>query len=113
MCVQLELALQTAAAELNYERSKHNVESIAKDEDIRKLRFQLLLLEDENDELHAQLGEEEAHADGSQLSLDETLGALEEVKAEKQRVVSELRMRARELDTIKVSTTSRGFLRIY
>ncbi|KAJ9667828.1 hypothetical protein H2201_002014 [Coniosporium apollinis] len=103
---ELQLALQTAAAELNYERSKHNVESVAKEEDIRKLRFQLLLLEDENDELHAQLGEEEAHADGLQLNLDETLGALEEVKAEKQRVVSELRMRARELDTIKAEVMS-------
>jgi len=87
---------------LNLERSKNSVEVVAKDEDIRKLRFQLLLQEDENDELHGQLTEEEARSDGLEQALDEALAQLEQVRTDKE---NEMRTHARESANIKV-----GFL---
>lgn len=93
-----QYALRAADLELNLERSKNSVEVVAKDEDIRKLRFQLLLQEDENDELHGQLTEEEARSDGLEQALDEALAQLEQVRTDKE---NEMRTHARESANIK------------
>ena len=90
---------------MKLERSKNSVEIVAKDEDIRKLRLQLLLREDENDELHGQLIEEEARSDGLEQALDEALAQLEQARTDKEALQNEMRTHTRELANIKV-----GFL---
>jgi len=100
--VKLQQALQTATFELNYERSSRIVENVAKDEDIRKLKFQILLLEDENDELHEQLTQEEDRADGLEHDVEDAAARSEELEVELQNVSNELRIKLRETDTLKV-----------
>lgn len=100
---QLQQALQTAQLELDLERSHRIVEGVARDEDIRKLRCQILLLEDENDELHDQLAEEESRADRLEGTLDDSLEQLRVKEAEVLRLQNELRVKARASDTMKVS----------
>ncbi|KAF2835134.1 hypothetical protein M501DRAFT_1026885 [Patellaria atrata CBS 101060] len=101
-----QLALQTTKYELNYERSARAVECVAKDEDIRKLRLQLLLLEDENDELNDQLEREQKRGDELEHSVNDAWAQLEESETEVQRVSNELRMKVRELDTVKAELTA-------
>ena len=87
---------------MNLERSKNSVEIVAKDEDIRKLRLQLLLLEDEDDELQGQLTEEVARSDGLEQALDEALAQLEQARTDKEALQNEVRTHVRELANIKV-----------
>lgn len=98
---QLTTALQTANYELSYERSIRALQAVSKDEDIRKLRLQLLLLEDENEELHEQLGSEEAKSGNLESDLDEALVALEQAETEAREVGQELRVQLRELDNVR------------
>ncbi|KAF2147261.1 uncharacterized protein K452DRAFT_314462 [Aplosporella prunicola CBS 121167] len=98
---ELQQALQTAQLELDLERSHRIVEGVARDEDIRKLRCQILLLEDENDELHDQLAEEESRADRLEGTLDDSLEQLKVKEAEVLRLQNELRVKARASDTMK------------
>jgi chromosome segregation ATPase len=100
--LQLQHALRTANLELNLACSKHSVEVVAKDEDVRKLRFQLQLLDDENDELTNKLIEEEARSDGLETALDEALAQLDQLQADKEGLQNEMRTKSRELNNLKV-----------
>ena len=94
--------LQTVNFELNYERSSRAVECIIKGEDIRKLKYQLLLLEDENEDIIEQLDNEEAHAQNLEQDLENALARCEELDNEVQRLNEELRVKLRESSTMRV-----------
>lgn len=110
---QLQRALQTTTLELNLARSTHSVEIVSKDEDIRKLRFQLLLLEDENDGLHEQLQAEDVRMEELEQSLDDALARSEQKEAELQTVFNELRMKTREMEITKVVIVSSPSTRLF
>ncbi|KAF2495168.1 hypothetical protein BU16DRAFT_581914 [Lophium mytilinum] len=97
----LHHSLRTTSLELNLARSKHSVEVVAKDEDIRKLRFQIQLLDDENDDLNEKLSEEEARSDGLETALDEALAQLEQLQSEKEALENDIRIKSRELSNVK------------
>lgn len=78
------------------------MECVSKDEEIRKLRFQLVLNEDENDALNDELEKEMQHSEDIQRELDETIAELEQMEMESQRTDNELRLKTRELDNMKV-----------
>jgi chromosome segregation ATPase len=96
--------LRTANLELNLERSKHSVEIVAKDEEIRKLRLSQCLLQDQVDELHEQLEEEQDHSDGLEDALDEALLSLDQHKADAELSSNQIRMQSREVANLKVCT---------
>lgn len=98
----MQQALRTAECELELERSQRIVESVNKDEEIRKLRFQILLLEDENDDLQDQLQEEEQRSDKLETTLDDALAQLRKRDADIQRISNQLRMKMREAENMKV-----------
>ena len=100
--MQLQIALQTANFELNYERSSRAVECVIKDEDIRKLKYQVLLLEDQNEELVEQLDKEEALAHTLEQDLEDALVRCEKLDNEVLRLNEELRVRLRESSTMRV-----------
>lgn len=102
MASQLQLALQTAALELNYERSSRAVKEVLQDEDIRTLRHQLLLLEDDREALLEQLENEEERADSFELDLNDALAHCDELEAEIGRLNDELRTKLREGSTMRV-----------
>lgn len=78
------------------------MESVCKDEDIRKLKFQQCLLEDEIDDLHNQLEQEVDRSDNLERELEEAHARSEELDAEIVRVTNDLKIRTRELETTRV-----------
>tara|TARA_R110002003_G_scaffold104_46_gene8629 strand:- start:13967 stop:14332 length:366 start_codon:yes stop_codon:yes gene_type:complete len=104
---QLQHSLRNATLELNLERSKHSVEVVAKDEEIRKLRVSQCLLQDDNSDLHEQLEEEQARSDELENALDEALVQLDELRAVDEAAQNRIRTQARENANLKVRTTDR------
>lgn len=88
--------------ELNLERSKHSVEIVAKDEEIRKLRVSQCLLQDDNSDLHEQLEEEQARSDELENALDGALAQLDEQRAEGEATQNQNRTQAREIANLRV-----------
>ncbi|KAF1916181.1 hypothetical protein BDU57DRAFT_496505 [Ampelomyces quisqualis] len=97
----LQHSLRNATLELNLERSKHSVEVVAKDEEIRKLRVSQCLLQDEASDLHEQLGEEQARSDELENALDEALAQIDEYKAAADAAQKQIRTQARESANLK------------
>jgi chromosome segregation ATPase len=75
---------------------------VAKDEELRKLRVNQCLLQDENNELHEQLEEEQARADELEEALDEMMMQLDQHKAEAELVQNQFRTQSREVANLKV-----------
>ncbi|PZD43031.1 Myosin-tail-1 multi-domain protein [Pyrenophora tritici-repentis] len=97
----LQHSLRNATLELNLERSKHSVEVVAKDEEIRKLRVAQCLLQDDNSDLHEQLEEEQARSDELESALDEALTQLDERHAEGETAQNTIRTQAREIANLR------------
>ncbi|KAF2477880.1 uncharacterized protein BDR25DRAFT_348191 [Lindgomyces ingoldianus] len=98
----LQHSLRTAGLELSLERSKHSVQVVAKDEEIRKLRLSQLLLRDQIDDLHEQLEEEQARSDGLEVELDDALMQLDQLKADAELSQNQIRTQTREVANLKV-----------
>ena len=98
---------------MDLERSIRSVESVSRDEDVRKLRFQMLLLEDENEELQDSLAQEEEKSDDLTRRLDEAHVSYESLDAELRNTTNELRLRNRELDNMRVRVVHMTFKNRY
>jgi len=96
-------SLDTAALELKYERSRHLVDIIAKDENIRKLRFEVHVLEDDCDELRDLLAKEEDRSEKLEKIVNGNLVRAEEAEAALQDLEDEVVNREQELSTLRVS----------
>jgi hypothetical protein len=88
--------------ELAYEQSLRNSDLIVKEEGARRLRLQILLLEDENDELHEHLAVQDDSIDRLELERAELQVQLDHADAESRHYEGELRLQARELNNLKV-----------
>ncbi|KAJ8114415.1 hypothetical protein OPT61_g3706 [Boeremia exigua] len=97
----LQHSLRSANLEISLARSKHSVELVAKDEEIRKLRVSQCLLESDNGDLHEQLEEEQARSDALESALDEALLSLDEQKAEGDAAQNQIRTQLREIANLK------------
>lgn len=95
-------SLYSAALELKYERSTHLVDIISKDESIRKLRFEVHILEDDNAELHDLLAKEEDRSERLEKIVGDHLARAEDAEAALQEVDDELQAREQELSTLRV-----------
>ena len=95
-------SLRTASLELSLERSKHSVEIVAKDEDIRKLQVSQCLLQNEASDLHEQLESEQERSEGLDAELSETLAQLDEQIAAAELAQNQIRMQGREVANLKV-----------
>jgi hypothetical protein len=106
---QYKQALHTANHSIEYERSHHIINQIIRDEDIRKLKCQILLLQDENDSLNDQLATEEENSDVLQLRLEYAENAVDELELLVQQFENDQRIRDREFDTAKVRASESNF----
>lgn len=71
-------------------------------EKVRQLRVQLLLLEDDNDDLHAQLAQDDDRIDDLQTHNEELQEALEACESKLESTQGDLRIKSREIETLKV-----------
>lgn len=100
MHLACDQSLTSSALELKYERSAHLVDILSKDEDMRRLRFDLHILEDDNDELRELLQQEEDRSDAFERLVNENLARAEAAEAQLQEVEVDLRGREQELMTL-------------
>ncbi|GAB7341089.1 hypothetical protein MBLNU457_7404t1 [Dothideomycetes sp. NU457] len=94
-------SLQSSALELKYERSNHLVDIITKDEGIRKLRFEVHVLEDDCDELRDLLAKEEDRSDKLERIVKDNLTRAEEAEAALTGVEDEMAAREQELSMLR------------
>ncbi|TID22373.1 GTPase-activating protein [Venturia nashicola] len=102
---ELMQTLQTTKFELDFERSSRIVEGVAKDEDIRKLRFKIAVMEDEIEELNEQLAKEEERADLVAQDLEDAVAQTGELDATVQQLSHELRMKTRDLEAAEAEVS--------
>ncbi|KAL8794713.1 MAG: hypothetical protein Q9195_002788 [Heterodermia aff. obscurata] len=103
---QVQRISSCCAQELAYEKSLRQSEALFAEESARRLRAQILLLEDDNDNLHEQLIKDEER-------IDELTGVGEDLNSQLIRARnsldsshSDLRLKSREIETLKVELGS-------
>ncbi|KAF4551360.1 Hypothetical protein D9617_13g098580 [Elsinoe fawcettii] len=97
-------SLHTAALELKYERSVHLVDIIAKEEGIRKLRFDNHVLEDDNVELRDLLSAEQERCDKMESMMNEHLVRAEEAEAALHGLEEELQAKDQEVSSLRAES---------
>ena len=100
MHTSYQQSLHSAALELKYTHSAHLVNIISKDEDVRRLRFDIHILEDDNDELRELLQQEEDRSDTFEKLVNENLSRAEEAEAQLRDIETDLRGREQELQAL-------------
>ncbi|KAF3010708.1 hypothetical protein E8E13_006392 [Curvularia kusanoi] len=97
----LQHSLRSTSLELSLARSKHSIDVVVKDEEIRKLQVSQALLASDNSDLHEQLEEEQARSDELENALDDALLNLDEQKAEGEAAQNQIRTQSREIANLK------------
>ena len=103
--MQMQLSLETSALQNAYDKAFHQVEVVHESENARKLRLQILLLEDENDDLHHQLMQADGFIDDLEHYTIDLQEDLEAVMGRCDLAQGDLRIRNREIETLKVNDT--------
>jgi chromosome segregation ATPase len=86
-----------------YRETLRNAELIIKDEGSRRLRLRILMLENENDDLHEQLALGDDRIDVLEQENQEIRSQLDRAQEDVLRQENELRTQSRELNNLKVS----------
>lgn len=94
--------MKSQCLELAYQEALQNTELIVKDEASRRLRLQILLLENEADELHLQLATGDDRIDGLEEENEDLRAQLDQAQEDIKKVETDLRLQTRELNNIKV-----------
>lgn len=98
----MQQTLESRRLELCYGKECRELEAICELEKARQLRVQILLLEDDNDNLHAQLAQDDDHIDDLERRNQELQEAFEACESKLESAQGDLRIRSREIETLKV-----------
>lgn len=86
-----------------YQETLHETELVVKDEDSRRLRLRILLMEEEMADLNEQLSGDDERITDLEQERDDLKTQLEEGEEEARRIDGNLRMSSREINGLKVS----------
>ncbi|RFU28703.1 hypothetical protein B7463_g7636, partial [Scytalidium lignicola] len=92
--------------ELEYQESLRNADKIVQDEGARRLRLQILLLENENDDLHEQLALDDDRIDSLEEETERLQLDLQSAQDYSSHYSNELRLKERELNSLKIELNS-------
>ncbi|KAA6413411.1 MAG: hypothetical protein FRX48_03157 [Lasallia pustulata] len=98
--------LDVQSLELAYEKSLRQTDIVYGTESARQLRVRIILLEDENDDLHDQLALGDDRIDVLETSVQEVQDQLEIAGESLQRAQSDFRIKTREVETLKAGLHS-------
>ena len=98
---QLQLAFESRAFELAYERTSRQVEAVCNAESLRQIRVRTLLLEDDNDDLRVKLSEKDDRVDVLQTVNNQVRENLEVCGRTLENAQGDLRIKSREVETLK------------
>jgi chromosome segregation ATPase len=101
----LQQSLESRRLEIAYLKACHEVEAVCEAEKVRQLRVQLLLLEDDNNELQAQLAQDDDRIDDLERHNQELQEDLDACERKLESTQGDLRIRSREIETLKVRWT--------
>ncbi|KAI9812631.1 MAG: hypothetical protein M1827_004620 [Pycnora praestabilis] len=104
--MQLQQSLKSKSLELAYEQNVRQIDAIYEEERLRQLRLRVLLMEDQNNDLHDELAQDDDRIDELERIAEDGRGRLEEANAVLQKVQNDLRARTRELETVKAELQS-------
>lgn len=93
----LEQSLHSSTLELKYAHSTHLVDIIAKDEEIRRLRLDIHILEDDNDELRELLQHEEDRCDQFEKLVNQNVARAEDAEERLRDAETDLQSRENEV----------------
>lgn len=99
----LELAFESRALELAYERTCHQVETAYDTERRRQLRVRTILLEEDNNNLYSQLTQNNDRIIGLERCNEQLQEDLEVYGGKLETALGDLRIKSREVETLKVS----------
>lgn len=108
---QLQLTLESRAFELAYERTCRQVENVCDAERLRQLRVSTMLLEEDNDDLHTQLSQEDDRIDDLEKFNEQLRVDLEVCGGRFESAQGDLRVKSREVETLKVFATTTTIVR--
>ncbi|KAK2625282.1 hypothetical protein QTJ16_005651 [Diplocarpon rosae] len=97
---------KTQCLQLAYQENLQRTDMIIKDEGARRLRIRILLLENENDELHEQLALADDRNDVLEQSAEELRRQLSDTQEDLRRQGVELRVQGRELNNMKAELSA-------
>ncbi|MCJ1477896.1 hypothetical protein MMC13_006569 [Lambiella insularis] len=103
---ELQQVLKTHTVELTYERCLFQSSLLCEEEKARRLRLNLLLLEDANDDLQEQLSVEDHRNSDMEGMIQDIRGQLDAVEGESERLRGELRIKNREVENLKAELNS-------
>lgn len=103
---QLQLALESRAFELAYETTCRQIETVCDTERLRQLRVRILLLEEDNDDLHTQLSQDDDRIDELERFNEQLQVDLEVCGGKLESAQGDLRIKSREVETLKVFATA-------
>jgi molecular chaperone GrpE (heat shock protein) len=89
-----------------HEQALRNFDLIVQCEKARQLRLNVLLLEEDNTDLHEQLAQHYYRVDELEKSTQELQNQLEMTEAESERLKGELRLKSREIHSLQVRNLS-------
>ncbi len=108
---QLQLALESRALELAYERTCRRVEAICDTERLRQLRVRAILLEEDNDDLRTQLSQNDERIDGLEKTNEQLQEDVEVCGDKVESARADLRIKSREVETLKVYANTSAIVR--
>jgi hypothetical protein len=102
---QYDQSIHSASLELKYEKSSHLVDIISKDETLRKMRFDMHKLEDDNEEMRDQLTTEEDRADALEKLANDNLRRAEHAESHAIDLQTDLQAVEQELSILRVCSS--------
>lgn len=104
---QLQQSLTNSRLEQDYEKTHRQTQNILHDEAARVLRVRIMLLEHENDILQEQLDEADYRVEDLENAEADAKDNLVQAENDLQRAQHDLRLRCREVETLKVRCNCR------
>jgi benzoyl-CoA reductase/2-hydroxyglutaryl-CoA dehydratase subunit BcrC/BadD/HgdB len=105
---QMKQELQSQKLELAYEKSTRGIDVTCEAEKLRQMRVKAMLCEDVNDDLQDQLAQDDTRFDELQNTQEELQNQLEVSTKDFERVRADLRLRDREIESLKVRPLLHG-----
>ncbi|KAL8779874.1 MAG: hypothetical protein Q9213_006744 [Squamulea squamosa] len=102
----LHQALDACALDLAYEKCLHQQHSVQEAERFRRLRVQLILLEDRNDRLQAQIADNDDYVKKIEQSQDAFKAKVKKAETSLENTQGEVRIKSREIETLKAELSS-------
>lgn len=89
--------------EASYTQSKYATDKLCYEEIQRRQKLAILLLQEDNNDLNAQLALKEDHIDSLELLRDQHQDIIETGSIDMERLRNDVRLKSRDLETLKVS----------